>query len=242
MPLGIEVVDNADGTGATVTITGSLGGTVQIRRSAVAVDGPILPAVQVGSTVGNGTTTVAGIGYWNWYAYENIAYYTDEIYVPTTLHGDSVYERCLVMLKDRIDDLGLTTVSGDPLNVVIQQAGDNNQTNLSYPCLLLAILGQAEEVGPFDNQRDSIGYPILAQIIERTPWELDTYRGRMLQWREKIRRRVNNQKWDARVKEVWKVEVLPAPVISVPESERRLVYREGLMLFRCLAVERRNTA
>jgi len=245
----LAVTDLANGNGAIVSIGAGSGVDFNVERSEVAVSSyGAWTVVNDDPLSGSGNLTVSGLGYYRWRIVDAI---TSAVLAPVvpgylfqtaTAEGDSVYERCLTMLRDRIEGLGLTTKEGTELPIVIRQAGDNNQANISYPCILLGFIDQAESDAGGNSQNYDYAYPVLAQVVERTQWHADANRARYLQWRERIHVRTNQQRWDFRVPEVWKVECKPGAVISAPESKDRLDYREGLLAFQCFARHRKNTA
>lgn len=245
----LAVTDNADGTGAYVEVGAGSGADFNIERCTVSAGSfGAWSVTNLAPLSGSASVTVTGTGYYRWRVVDAntsavlVPVVPGYLYQPITDEGDSVYERCLVMIRDRVEALGLTTKEGTELPIVIRQAGDNNQANVSYPCVLIGMIDQAEGDAGGNNQNYDLAYTVLALIVERTQWHADANRARYLQWRERIHKRVHQQRWDLRVPEVWKVECKAGAVISAPESEKRLEYREGLLACQCFARHRKNTA
>lgn len=232
MALAIAVTDNEDTT-ATVTVSGAGSSTVTIKRGVYGVTGTLTDTATVGLIVGDGDVIVAGAGLWGWYAQIGAGTPTSTTYKPITDGGDSVHERCLVMVKDRIDSLELPGLAG---GVFIRQMGGRPLT-LQFPCIVLTIAGLSETDEGGTNLHDHVGYPIGVQVAERCAATADEHRGRHLSWRNRIRNAVNHQHWDLRVPEVWKCVASNGAIISVPETDADLNYRVGLLTINCVARE-----
>lgn len=241
------VTDEGDNSGATVAVTGS-GSAYKVQRQTVAVDSVGSWTDVVSSTSSEATTTVGGTGYYRWRLIDTgtsalvaptnvgVGYY----YQPATQEGDSVYERCIVMLKERIEGLNLTMVGGAAVGVYDRQMG--NAINIEFPAIILAIAGEAEELLGGSNRSDDYGYPVIIYIAERTAAKADERRARHLFWREQIHRRIDQQRWDLRVPEVWTCRVRTGPVIDIPKTEENQDYRTGSLAVTCVARQQRNTA
>ena len=244
MSLTLTITDNADGTGVSASCVYSGGGTVSLYQATVSASG-------IGSYTLAATRSSTGaftfspdvpVGYYSWYATAG-ADTTLPVRCNATLEGDSVHERCLVALGDRIAALGLTTVGGEAVSVFLRQM--NDEANVSYPAFVLSIAGQAEQVVGGNNQDDNLGYLVTVSIAERCKADADVHRARYLMWRDRIVRGVANRpgsRWDARIPECWAVNVQPGPVIDVPTTEKQGDYRVGLVSFVFVCRQRRLTA
>lgn len=240
MALTLAITDNANGTGGVATISGSLGGNVALYRRTVAASSLSIPT-QVSSRFGDGTITgLSALGYYSWYAIEAESITSNTVFQPMTANGDSIYDRCLVMLKDRIDGLQLTTIGGQAVGTYIRQLG--SMADVSLPCILLMIADQIPELMGGGNMRDIYGYRIAGVIVESTAPESDENRDRYLMWHEKVHRRTDQQRWDLRVPELDRVEVQPGPIIASPKPEDGPLKKFGWIGWRCVARQVRNAA
>lgn len=237
MALAIAITDNANAT-ATVTVSGSSGGTVQIRRHVYGPDGNEGSEFTVGTRVGDGTLIIAGAGYWNWYAYINGSTYTSEVYVRVTVGGDSIYDRCLDMLKDRIESLDLDGLD----TVYVNKVAPVDIANLDFPCVMLTLADQAEEKVTVENMRDDITYTVSVTILDRIEAADNSNRGRFLHWRRRIERAIDNQRWDYRVPTVWKCETRPAQVVASAETTGLPELTQGGLIVACISREYRGVA
>lgn len=232
----LTVTDLADGTGATVAVVPDGPSAYRVQRATVTASAVGAYSNVIGPTAGDIEEDVSGTGYYYWRMVDDStsAVLVGPTYQPATAQGDSVYERCLVMMKDKITGLSLSGLTG---GVFIRQMAEEN--NLTFPCILLSIAGRAETLLGGTNEQDDYGYPVVVQIVERCAATTDVNRARHLMWREKIHRSIDQRRWDLRVPEVWKVEVQPAPVISIPETEAQKDYRDGLLTALCVARQSR---
>jgi len=242
--LTLTITDNADGTGVSASCVYSTGGTVSLYKATVSASG--IGSYSVASTRSNtGAFTFSpaiATGYYAWYATAG-SDTTTVVRCNATDEGDSVHERCLTMISDRIAGLNLTNVNGNTLTVYKRQM--NDESNVSYPAFILSIAGQPEDILGGNNQEDDIGYNVTVSIVERCAAETDIHRARYLMWRDRIRAALHNKpgsRFDARVPECWNCIVKPGAVIDIPETKEQADYRYGLLTVQCVCRVRRQAA
>lgn len=255
MITSFKVKDNADGTGAAIYAVSSLAGTptTTIARAQVAVGG-VGSYANVGTIVAPATTTgtIAGTGYWSWRATDtdNVPVY---VYQPATAEGDSLWERYLVMIADRIDSLNLPGLpsgvyydipspGAPPFGVYV---GTSPKLNLlPRPVIVCYTLGQSEEKStePQPMQTDDIIYPVFIEMIgPQQIDDLEVWRRRWSFYRERIDRAINEQRWDARAgTELLNVVHSPGIAVSV-DLLKGIRTRVGSSTAKCLARMWRGT-
>ena len=228
MALTLTISDNADGTGAVATVAGSSGGSVTINRASVTASaiGSYAPA---GSRTGDGTVSVSGTGYYYWQAVEGSTSST-ATYKPTTTDGDSVWNRCVTMIADRIKAIPLTTIGSSS---VFDKVLNDLDTNVP-PCVVVSPTGESERPYGGPIAHDDTGYPIAVMLVEDVTDNVEASRGRFFKWRERIHRVLENQIFDLRVPEVWNVAIEPAPAIATGEIKENRI-RMGLLTAVCIA-------
>jgi hypothetical protein len=233
MALAHSVADSADGTGVVVTISGSSGGTVTVNKATVSVSA-IGAYSSAGTRTGDGTIGVSGTGYFSWYVSEG-ATTTTPTYQPATDGGDSVWERCLTMVKDRIVTLSLPAITSNT-NVKVLADLDG----LTLPTVIVSPTGESERYLGGPVGRDDVGYPVAVMLLQSTADDVEATRARYLRWRQRVERALHNGKWDERVPEVYTVTVEPAAAIDTGVvSEDRV--RLGMLTAVCVARMSRGT-
>lgn len=244
MALTLSVTDNADGTGVSASCVYSSGGTVSLYRATVAASGiGSYSVVTTRSNTGPFTFSPAtAVGYYSWYATAG-SDTTTAVYVNATAEGDSVHERCLTALSDRLSGLQLASVTGTQISIFTRQM--NEPTNVSYPALVLSIAGQPEDVLGGPNDRDDFGYNVTVSIAEQCSADADIHRARHLMWRDKIRAAIHNKpasRWDARLPECWNCVAKPGPVIDIPQTGEHGDFRVGLLTVQFICRVRRQAS
>lgn len=238
MTLTLTLTDNYDGT-VTAAGSGTSGATCKVYRGTYAVSGPEYPMTLQGSFVGDSSVTVSGEGYWNWRLDAGIGLSTEEVYFPVHEGGDSVYDRCLTMVADRISSLSLDGV-GD--RVYVREVPVTDTGLIELPCIVVTDYGQQEDTIGGGSTFDDYAYPVSVVMLDTvSPGSDDPeQRRRGLRWREAIHRACDHQSWDRRVPEVYECEVQPAQVID-PTWEQQYSYRMSGLVVKCQARQLRGT-
>jgi hypothetical protein len=233
--LGVTIQDQANGSGALATVAGSSGGSVAMWRAPVTASA-IGTYVSVTSRTGDGTITVGGTGYYSWYAVEGVTQ-TSAVYQPITAEGDSVAERCLVMVKDRIEALSLPGLDSGH---VYAKALLGDQLDVEYPCVVVSFDSQAETPRGGTNMHDIVAVNIRVDAIDnRVGANGDEFRAQALNWRQRISRAIDHSHWDARVPEVMWAEVQPNQVFEL--SRENTLARWGVVTVSCVSRLLRGT-
>ena len=239
MPLTLTISDNFDAT-ANVTASGTGGGTIRIMRASVAVGGAGSYS-EVGTISGDGSTSINGGGYYNWYLEKTGSATTSTTYFPVLAGGNSVYDRCLTMIADRIKTLDLPSV--DSSHVYVREIPVLEDGTMETPCVVVSDYGQQEEVREGTNGQDDYAYPVSVLFIEsQSPQgDDDEARRRNLRIREAIHRAIDHiAPWDLRVPEVYQCEVRPAEVINADWEQQYSIRASGLVV-NCIARQNRGT-
>lgn len=242
------VTDNLDGTATVVVNAGGSSAGYFVHRAEQAVSSlgsyavPSSPSQGSGLT-GNTTTTFSGSGYFRWklVAASGGATLAGPEYLPIFEGGDSVYDRCLVMVKDRIAALDLPSVTSG--HVYLREIPVLEDGTMETPCVVVSDYGQQEEVRSGTNGQDDYAYPVSVLFIESQSPQGDEeeVRRRNLRTREAIHRAIDHiAPWDSRVPEVYQCEVRPAEVIS-PEWEQEYGVRASGLVVNCIARQNRGT-
>jgi hypothetical protein len=223
-----SVVDKADGTGAVLTVTGSSGGVVTANRATVTVS-------SLGAFASTGVTRVGdGTGYYRWNVTEGVST-SNEIYQPATAEGDSIWDRCVTMIADRIRSLNLPGLTGG----VVTDKELPLLNELTYPCVVLTTANEQEESAGDSNMTDDITYPVIITVGEDRGDDAQNYNQRWKMWRERIRNSINEHRWDYRVFEVWKVVAVPGVALDATHLNQ-VKHAFGLLTANCVAKVRRG--
>lgn len=240
----LTVTDLANGTGARVYSDGPGGATAyRVQRATVTATAIGSYADVIGPISAETTTNpLAGTGYYMWRLVQdsNSDVLVSPFYQPVTSEGDSVHERCLTMLKDRYDALNLETPTGTELGVYIRQMNDHS--NVTFPCIILAIAGLAEEQPGGSNMQDDWNYPTMVWIHEACKADADRHRAWHLSIRDRLMRVSIGPKYDMRVPEVWQNNISPAPIIDIPKTQEQEEWRAGVFQVIHRATQTRLTA
>lgn len=217
MSLALAWTDAADGTGGTVTVSGSAGGTVVVY--AMTIDALSLAALgwtSVGSRVGDGTLvlTLDPAYYWL-YALEGVADgVSAPIRAPVTTSTESVTERFKDALAARFGELVMSpaNVGGTtPNEKVYKRILPATDLTVEYPCIILSNEGVAEALVGGTNSRDDVGYPVVVWMADRNDSGYAERDGLYTLWRQQLIRSVRN--WRATgVDEIMTVTVEPQPI------------------------------
>lgn len=188
MAAALTVVDNADGTGATATVTGSgIGSANSVYVAKANGEAGVITPTLGGSRVGNGTVDLA-LAKGLWFAYlTSDGVLANLCYFGATDGLDAVATRVRRAIADTIRLLPIP-----PAARVYEQIIPDPE-NASFPCVMLTVDGVSETDEPGLSTRDDIGRPVKVMIAdrcnERDHTKLDLYE----YWRQSIDRCFRNQ-------------------------------------------------
>lgn len=228
----LSVTDNADGTGAVATITGSSGGAnvVYVQN----VDGELgsLTWTAAGNRTGDGTVSLAPAkGYYWAYCLTGGTALSGLVYFQVTDGLDSVLSRCAAAVKARLQLLALP-----PTALVLDTINDRDPGEESYPCTVLTTEGASQTNESALNGRDDLGQPVRCLVKDVCTAfdsaQLQTYR----LWRQGIFRAFHNQRLPGVIESVRNRVELGAVTPTV--SDRPQMVFE--LLIRCVTREVRG--
>jgi hypothetical protein len=218
MTLALEWADAQDGSGGTLTVSGSAGGTIVVYACRIdALSLAALAWTSVGTRVGDGTLTLAltyPAYYWLYATEDGTVDLAAPIRAPVTTSASSVTERFKDALAARFSELVMTpanvggTVPNDKVYKRILPAPD---LTIEYPCIILSNEGVAESLVGGTNARDDVGYPVVVWMLDRNNSSYSERDGLYTLWRQQLIRAVRN--WRAvGVSEIMTVQVEPQPI------------------------------
>ena len=179
--MNITAADNADGTGATITVAGSSGGAVSLFKASL-VDGVVSASfAAAGSRTGNGTVVVAGVGSFWIYGVEAATASPVIGYRATASASDSDWSDILDATVARIQSLSLTGIASS--KVVKQKLPWNFKAMTEG--VYVSPIRESVANGP-TNQRDDIGYGVQVTTFLATNRSLTTGLDTDLNWRDRI--------------------------------------------------------
>jgi len=220
----LVVVDKADGTGATATISGGdAGATNTVKTSPISTPNWSTS----GSRVGNGTVNLAlSVGFY-WGYCESVlggTAMTVPVWFAVTDGTDPVAIRCLDAVAAGIQGLGL---SGSP--TVVKQKFPWNAGAIS-PGIFLSLV--PESVTPATNKADDIGYGVMVTMIRASNHNLTIADGKTaLGWREAISAAFRSKPL-AGVSEVYTVRCEPTSVFWAEGFKEQ--YDVSALVLRCV--------
>lgn len=206
--MNLTVVDNADGTGATVTVAGSLGGTVTLYQADMTDGLASASFSSAGSRVGNGNVTISGTGSFWIYGVEATTVSLVIGYRATTSAADSIWDECLDATVTRIQSLSLT---GSP-TVAKQKFPWNLKTIVEG--IYVSPVRESIAVGP-TNTKDDIGYGVQVTAFQASNHSLTSNLSRFTNWRERVSNAFRHQVPSGLELKIRDVNVEPGPVIDL---------------------------
>lgn len=213
MPWELTVTDLQTGGGASVSVGAATGDEWIVQRATVTSAGVGAYATVVGPLTGSGTTGVTGVDYYMWRLVDNV---TSDIlagptFQPTTTGGDSIWNRAVVVVKDRIKDEVLPTIGTTNVHDKLLA----NLYVLTLPCIVVTPTGTTLRENGGTNERDDIGYPMDVMLIEKVADDVEAVRNRFLYWTERCHDLLRNQNWeDARLPEAHLFTTEPASALA----------------------------
>jgi hypothetical protein len=198
MPLSVTFTDNADGTGATATISGTAGAAVEVFAQVVNAGG----WSPVGSRTGDGpvpVTTPVGL---RWGYARTAAEQTAPVpFAVTGGGGLALATRC----RDAVQATVLTFALEGCRGVIEKPYPD--PANADFPVVWVTADGVRETIEPGLNATNDIAYPVRVLIVDRH------------ELRDKARLRERYEPWRARIVEAF----LDKRLAGVPESVQCLI-------------------
>lgn len=221
------VTDNTDGTGLTATIAGGLITDVWTVYVTSLTPG-VLTFTTYGPRTGNGAVPVpVPNGPYVAYALADTGSVTNHVFVSATNRLASTATRLRQYVADAIAALGL------PFVAIEQQWTPVDETNLSFPCVILTVENVQETWEGDMNLTDDIGYPVRVMICDKQDaYDHDTLPDYET-WRQTIVDRFRNQQIPVGVNVLCRVEWdaiinpnLPKLMFVVSEFVVRGIFRE----------------
>jgi hypothetical protein len=238
----ITWTDAANGTGGTVTISGSTAGSTNTVYSQTPGG---TTWTSRGSRVGDGTVTVSvGTGYYHLHVSSDssgIAVSNIIIMAPVTASTDAVHERCVtacVSLAQTLATAGSLPLITASTRVFSELDLDPTVfANIPLPALIFAPKGITAHMGG-TNARDDLGYPVPAFLVDRNGAEMLAKRGSYLLLRERLDRYFRNQRLTG-VGEIYDCRVDDTQTFELPK-EWEYQWLVSPMLFRFISREARG--
>lgn len=237
MALAITVVDSQNGGGVVVTVSGSMGGTVNVYH--LAADATVWTSL--GSRTGNGTvsgTLTPGKTYW-FHAIEAATPEVSNVVSSViTSDNDAVQERVLAAVLSELQ--AVATASGFPgagtavfpalaaANIQRQDEFDPTTLEVNYPAMVVTP-GSAETTGSDEmTHTDDVTYPVLVIIANSHDITDKDYKKHYLYWREQVSRKFRYQRLSG-VTECRTVQVTYNPIFEVMQQQYAQ-FKSGLQL------------
>jgi hypothetical protein len=216
MTLALSIIDAADGTGGTATVSGSAGGSANSVYCATFAAGVgALAWTLAGSRTGDGTVAVApGTGYYLWYL-DSLSggshAVAPPVYQNLSSGEQSVHYRCLLAVQNLVQALGLAGMNAGQIQITWLDAARCQQL-YSLPCVSISPLGREGQPGLLTGL-DDIEYPVLVSIEDAGQGDMSLdIPGRTL-WRQSIFRCFRHQRLSG-VPEIITTDVDPNPVLD----------------------------
>lgn len=197
MPVAVPtlaVLDLANGSQATATISGATAGTTNTVY-AQAVEGTGSGSwVSVGSRVGDGQVTVApGQGYWWFHVIStdgSESTLSNIVYRSLTSGEDAVLVQSWDAIIARFQQLEL---SGIPRHRIYKQHQLQLLDSMEFPCVVVCLEDGTEQEAAGTNETDDIGYPFKVVILDRED-DYEAWFAKRMLWRQQLMRAVRHQK------------------------------------------------
>lgn len=237
--MNIDIVDNGDGSGATITVSdsdpaavnsfyvSSFSGEIGSSNSWVLVDsrvgdGDIDSDIDVGYYFGILTSTT-----------DDVTVVSRVIYFKVSNGDESVHYACLLAAQSRVKLLNLADVDAD--NVVVKKLPidriiKRKDNPLPLPCVLLTPMRQTMDPKEGVTSKDDVVYPVLCSVIAADNQEptLEANLSRQMLWIQQIARAFRNQRLPG-VASVVITSVNPMDVVAPPLWNQN-VMASGLIL------------
>jgi hypothetical protein len=231
----LDVLDHADNTGATATVSLAAPGTSN-RLYVQRFDGNLGAGDWnlAGLVSGNGNLAMAlAIGHYFAYSLSSrggTEAVSNIVYFVVTDGLESIHARCLAAVQARIRSLALAGLSGARVVIEKLPVARNLATGVGLPAVVLSPHRAAMPPAAGTNSLDDVNYDVLVTIVDRDNQEPSLQQGldRHLLWRQQIARAFRNQRLSG-VPEVIDAVVEPAEGVS-DESWKRELMTSALLL------------
>ena len=211
----LTITDNANGTGATATITGSSGGSNQVFVQNV--DGELGSGTWVlaGSRTGDGTVALTLVKcYWWAFCLTNGNVLSNLAYFKVSDGLDAVLDRCVAAVKARSQLLSL------PCTQRVYDLLHSTAPTVQYPCIVLTTEGARQTDEAALNGRDDIGHPVRMLVKDLCLKFDEKKRKEYRKWRQALFRAFHNQRLPGIIESVMnKVELGEITAASMAEPQ-----------------------
>ena len=191
--LTLTVADNADGSGATATVSGTSGAAWTAFAQEV---GPTPAAGFSAAASGTGDRTAAlpGAGYFWCYVILAAGGPSGLVYYAATDAAKAVYDRIVDGVVARLQGLIFAPLPGGVAPPVVRQKADDvKQTGLPAVIVSLNDLDASIEPEDFESQ-DMVFYPVRVTIRDRADLSYQASTGQYLLWGQQCSRALRNQR------------------------------------------------
>lgn len=241
MALVLSISDNADGTGAVATISGSsAGATNTVFAGSWTGSMESVSMASAGSRISDGAVPIAqAVGYWIWQVVSVLAGVTtvsNLVYQNVTeTDPDGVHHRCLESCAIVVRSLGLPSITADD---VLKKWWPRYVKNAdpALPIVCVSPVGAEDYPGIMTN-RDDVAYPVLVSVIDALNNDSVANMQRDLLWRQKISRAFRFQRLPG-VVEIINTQIMPDQILNLGAYE--IGYLLSAVLFRFVSREVRG--
>lgn len=227
MPPSITAADNQDGTGVTVTISGTTGTNTLYSQS---VSTPSEGWVSRGTRSGDGTIVAAVVGFHWFHVIESAVSSPSNVVIQTgTLSAASLHYRCMTSAQSIVNMLTLTGLS----TVVLRRfPWVRAEEEANKPMVIIAHPG-SETMRPNEgtNQRDDVGYPVLVAVYDRDAQANDSDLDKYLLWRQQLARSFRHNTELPALPEITRTIVEPGRIVEPAEYVNGVLYSPLLVRF-----------
>lgn len=216
MALALSVVDAADGTGGSATISGSLGATNTLYYSIFSGEMTQITWGAAGSVIGDGTIPLPlATGYYLFQLMSDTtlgpAFYRS--FTDSTI--DPMHFRVLSGFQARINLLAYVPTSRVLIKWIPRFTDPEIQLMTTGPIIFISPPGAEADVSAVVNQED-FEYPVLTAIGYKQNQDSVANLKQMLRFREKVRRAMNYQRLPGITENMW---ITPKPLAIVDPDE-----------------------
>lgn len=220
----LTATDLADGTGISITTTGSTSGATNLLYYQH-VNGN--PSAETWTVLAEAFTEFTsflvppnfltpGLGYYWWKVvstHSGNSNVSNLVYAAVTTSAQSIHERLIQAVKAR---LLLLTFSGLSSASIVDRmiAVDLKEHRPALPAILIGIVGKESFTSGGTNRRDEVDYPVGVMILAADNVNMQTNRPTYLKWREQIIRSLQNFR-PSTVSECNKTYIVTDPIIPV---------------------------
>lgn len=214
----LAVADDADGTGATATITASTTGSANIVFTRAVSGGLGTSAwVNSGNRTGNGTVSLSlAAGYYMAYVQSTLndqEVISNVVYFVATTGSDAVLTQCLDGVLARLQSMTFAGITNS--NFTIRKLPWNRKltSGEAKPGAFISPVPVTVNPKGGSTGRDERGYGVAIVVARISNEDLDSDMDATIMWRQQIDRAFLNQRLDA-VVENWTCTVEPGSIFN----------------------------